>query len=237
MFLDKIFRNEIDEVDFIISMGEACRVAHHLRQNDLRYVANPLDWMMDYTLDSALHWFKNDFDDFFSEIIEDPNKVGGSGYRWIVDKNTNAVSIHHFPVNVSLKENHEKFRKIMKKRTYRMNKIIRKSNRILFISNRNQPKTDFYRFLEEFKELYDKQYIFMNIKNQNIPFNKYTKILSKDLKFLEYTFNDSHKDGTNSDNPDFWKGNIEKWDDALKNIKLSSKFGYNSKNIDGKIIL
>ncbi|MBF4468082.1 MAG: hypothetical protein ISP01_01625 [Methanobrevibacter arboriphilus] len=63
--MEKIRRNEVIGSDFIISLGPACRVAHYLRENNLRYVANPLDWMMNYNLESVIHWFKNDFDDFF----------------------------------------------------------------------------------------------------------------------------------------------------------------------------
>ncbi|MDR1721870.1 MAG: papain-like cysteine peptidase, partial [Methanobrevibacter sp.] len=150
--MDKILRNEVIKTDFIISMGPACRQAHYLRKHNLRHVVNPLDWMMGYSLDSAIHWFKNDFDDFFLEIEENKqNENTAVGYRWIIDKYSETVSIHHFPIDRDLTSIHEKFLKIMKKRSKRMIKIIKKSNNILFISNRNQPKEDFYKFLREFK--------------------------------------------------------------------------------------
>jgi hypothetical protein len=85
---DKLISNEIIEVDFIISLGGACRTAHYLRNHNLRHVANPLDWMFDYSLESVLHWFKNGFSDFFLEIEEDKNRENdGVGYRHIIDKN------------------------------------------------------------------------------------------------------------------------------------------------------
>lgn len=224
------------ETDFIISLGPACRIAHYLREHNLRHVANPLDWMMNYSLESAMQWFKNVFEDFFLEIEENPNNEA-NGYRWIIDTNSGAVSIHHFPVNVTLKHNHEKFMKIMRKRSYRMDKIIKRSDKILFISNRNQPKRDFYRFLEEFQELYDKNCLFINIKDIKTSFDKYTKILNSNLKFIEYKFHDVHINGPNKeDNPNFWIGNEERWNEIMNNIRLTSKFNSKSKRIDGKII-
>jgi len=42
-----------DVYDIIIPIGISCRVATNLKAHNLRVAATPLDWMMDYTLDTA----------------------------------------------------------------------------------------------------------------------------------------------------------------------------------------
>jgi len=217
------------EVDFIISLGNSCQTAYYLRKHNLSYVSNPLDWMRDYSLDSAIHWFKNSYYDFFLEIFENEELDGVDGNRNVVDKNTGTLSVHYFPVEKTLVQGHKEFRKLMLKRTKRMEKIIKNTEKILFISHRNNEKKDFCRFLHEFKDLYDKKLIYLNIYDDRTLSedicNKYTKTITNDLKFIQYTFKNVNKDGDIfEENNNSWKGNEEKWDKIMETISISKKF-------------
>jgi hypothetical protein len=125
----------------------------------------------------------------------------------------------------------------MNKGAKRMDKNIKKSDLVLFISNRNNSFIDFKNFLQDFSELYNTRAIYLNIRDLNTKFNKNIKIINKDLKFIEYSFRDVHEKGSiKSENPDFWLGNKKYWDKIMNYIKLSSKLKQND-NIDGKIIM
>jgi hypothetical protein len=185
--------------------------------------------MRDYSLDSAIHWFKNSYYDFFLEIFENEELDGVDGNRNVVDKNTGTLSVHYFPVEKTLSQGHKEFRKLMLKRTKRMEKIIKNTEKILFISHRNNEKRDFYRFLHEFKDLYDKKLIYLNIYDDRTLSedicHKYTKTITNDLKFIQYTFKNVNKDGDIfEENNNSWKGNEEKWDKIMENISISKNF-------------
>ena len=61
-------KNEKIEVDCMIPIGEACEPCQHLRKNNLRISAFPLDWMMSYSLETAIHFLETKFADFFENI-------------------------------------------------------------------------------------------------------------------------------------------------------------------------
>ena len=44
-------------LNFILSLGEACRPADALNRNNLRYFSSPFDWMMNYDLDTIYNFF------------------------------------------------------------------------------------------------------------------------------------------------------------------------------------
>jgi len=82
--------------DVYISVGIACRPAYHLKLNNLRDEAYPLDWQMEYSLHTVIHLFKTKFVDFFVNLEED-DAGGDSKNRRIKDITNNIVSVHHFP--------------------------------------------------------------------------------------------------------------------------------------------
>ncbi|MBK1991094.1 hypothetical protein JG676_00455 [Campylobacter sp. 2018MI35] len=44
--IQKISKISIIKTDIILSLGSACRTAHHLRKNHLRSLSSPLDWIV-----------------------------------------------------------------------------------------------------------------------------------------------------------------------------------------------
>ncbi|MBQ8490580.1 MAG: hypothetical protein IJ535_12435 [Pseudobutyrivibrio sp.] len=51
--------------DLFLSIGHNCTPAFNLRDNYLRIISAPLDWMYGYSLNTVLHLFKSGFTDFF----------------------------------------------------------------------------------------------------------------------------------------------------------------------------
>ena len=93
--------------DLYMSVGNACRPAYHLALNDLRNEAYPLDWQMEYSLDTVIHLFKTKFSDFFVDIEEAVEFEAAC--RQVKDVKNNIISIHHFPRNIELEKAQEEF--------------------------------------------------------------------------------------------------------------------------------
>jgi len=200
--------------DAIFSVGLTCRPAYYLQKHELRFYANPLDWMMSYSLDTVIHLYKTKFNDFFVDFVEDKQKTD-----WFVDIKNNIISMHYDDVG----GNNDAFRGKMTKRFERINEKLIKSNKICFISNRNEPVNNFYTFLKEMSAMYSGEITFINIRNnKKIDGIKYkNKKISKKLEFIEYEFNDVHPKGSDENvNPDFWLGNINLWDSIIEKISI-----------------
>lgn len=211
------------EGDIILSLGPSCRVAHYLSVSGLRYCSSPLDWMMDYSLETAAHFFKTGFEDFFEEIIIDKEN------KRVEDKRNHIVSMHHFKINNNINREQRKFHTMMLRRYSRIDKIIKQSGNIVFVSNRNEEISILCGFIEEISKIYDKNYTFINIRdNRDIDDMKYyEKNISDRIKIMEYEFKDVHKDGEDrKTNSNFWIGNTEKWNVIMRNIKLSDAVNF-----------
>ena len=117
------------EVDCMIPIGEACRPCQHLRKNNLRISAFPLDWMMSYSLETAIHFFETKFADFFENIEEIPNKYCGD-HKFVKDTKNGVISIHHFKKDEPLESEHKKFRTIMLGRAEKLHNILENSHSI-----------------------------------------------------------------------------------------------------------
>ncbi|MBQ9105302.1 MAG: hypothetical protein IJY48_04115, partial [Mailhella sp.] len=85
--------------DFVMPLGAACRPAEALRRNNLRFISSPFDWMMSYKLSTVIHFFRNDFDDFFNEAIDVTSK--NAPHRAVKDVKNEILSLHHFSINKS----------------------------------------------------------------------------------------------------------------------------------------
>lgn len=55
---------EMFEYDLYIPLDPACRLAYHLQKCGLRRQAFPLDWQITYSLDTVIHLFETEFNDF-----------------------------------------------------------------------------------------------------------------------------------------------------------------------------
>ncbi|MDR3049862.1 MAG: papain-like cysteine peptidase [Elusimicrobiota bacterium] len=207
----------------MISLGNACRPAYYLRENNLRIASNPLDWMMRYSLETVIHLFKTQFSDFFSNVWEDISKYENNKRRYVIDLDTNMIDMHLFPKNLSLEQGKIRHHDIMKRRYERMHNAMLCSNRILFISNRNEPIEQFKNFLLSICGIYHKEITYINIRNSEIESKSQIKFTKK-LKFIEYSFRDIHKNGAQkNENKDFWLGNVDKWNNIMQTIELSGK--------------
>jgi len=208
--------------DIILSVGVACRPAHYLKKHDLRFCANPLDWMMAYSLDTVIHLYKTKFNDFFADFVEDKQKSLEENCSWYIDNRNGIISMHYKDVE----SNNRLFRDKMKYRFEKINSILLSANKICFISNRIE-NTDVYKnFLEKMAEIYSGNITYINIKNNNnistdYPVKRSEEKMSDKLKLIEYEFNDIHPQGGDlKTNNAAWLGNYAIWDNIMKGISV-----------------
>jgi hypothetical protein len=223
--------------DIIFSVGIACRPAHYLKEYGLRVSANPLDWMMAYSLDTVIHLYKTKFEDFFVDYVEDKEKSLEHNCHWYVDIKNNIISMHYDNV----KNNNTVFRNLMRVRFKRINELLVSANRICFLSNRNDDINVQKRFLIEMGEIYTGEITYMNIRNNNnirplTAFKYFEKKISDRLKLVEFNLNDIHPKGEKN-NSDAWIGNYVIWDTIMEKISLKNKMNFISylfKNMENK---
>ncbi|RXR17687.1 hypothetical protein EQG63_09355 [Flavobacterium amnicola] len=208
--------------DVIFSLGNACRPAYHLQKHQLRFCANPLDWMMSYSLDTVIHLYQTKFNDFFLDYVEVPQKMD-----WFTDVKNNVTSIHYPEIGTDNKE----FNIKMKNRFEIANKNLIKANKIGFICNRNDDQIAFSDFLKKMGEMYSGEITLIHIKhNEEIdgirtPIKCSKTKISERLKLIEYEFNDVHENGNDKiNNPDFWHGNVRIWNSIVGKIAVRQNF-------------
>lgn len=220
-----IFKSNDDKIltDYIVSVGIACRPAHYLRKHKLSRCSNPLDWMMNYTLDAVIQLFENNFNNFFLNRKEHIEKTKGD-FRYIEDTSNGMVSVHHFSVDKDINLGYLAFKKTMKHRYNIMKNHMLFSDHILFISNRNEPIENFEKFLIEISKLFKCKCTYLNIRNSEIN-EKIEQQITPNLKIIDYSFNDLHPDGL-IDNPNLWLGNTGEWNNIMKKIKITKRFFY-----------
>ncbi|WP_289658314.1 DUF1796 family putative cysteine peptidase [Flavobacterium panacagri] len=208
--------------DAIFSIGDACRPAHYLKNHDLRLCANPLDWMMHYSLETVIHLYQSKFTDFFTEFSEHQQNS-----NWYLDVKNNITSIHYKNIG----DDNNSFNNIMKKRFEKVNQKLLKANQICFISRRDESHDDFFDFLKKMGNIYSGKITHINIRhNQEIdgittPIKCTKKKISEKLELIEYEFNDIHINGIDENrNPDFWLGNTHLWDEIITKIDIRRSF-------------
>jgi len=208
--------------DVIFSIGPACRPAHYLKKHELRFCANPLDWMMSYSLDTVIHLYQSKFNDFFIDFVKDQQKS-----HWFIDIENNVTSIHYADVG----NGNKAFNKIMKNRFKKVNKKLIKADKICFISNRNENLNFYSDFLKKMGNIYSGEITLINIKNNEeidgiispVKYNK--KKISERLELIESEFNDVHPNGNDkNNNPDFWLGNVHLWNSIFEKISIKMNF-------------
>ncbi len=158
--------------DSIFSVGPACRPAQWLRKTHKRFQSCPLDWMMQYSLDTAMHFFRNKFSDFFEDVRATGEIIGSN--RVVRDNRNGIVSMHHFNKNVSLESAKWDFRGKMLRRAREVDRILKNSRSIILICNRQKDSfDDFKRFLHNFSRLYpDRDIALINIRNNGGNFTR-----------------------------------------------------------------
>lgn len=219
----KSFEKNI-KVDLTTSLGQACRPAQALRRNNLRLFSSPFDWMMGYKLSTILYFFSNGFDDFFSNC----EIIGSCGNKHVVRDNiTGMISMHSFPIDKSIKEFFPEFITTMKNRYTRLMYLLKKYI-FCFVMNRDD-FDDIDEFIIKFEYLFNMCHV-INIVDDVNEHIKIYKINNSILYNIQ--FNDEHLNGRTKNNPDWWLGNILKWDNILAHIKLNSNKNLNFNVID-----
>lgn len=229
------YLHELDTlpVDFVMSVGPACRPAQQIKHAGLRFTAAPMDWMQLYPLGAVTHIFETGFTDFFAEI-EDITPEPGKKNRRVVDTKNDICSIHHFPSKDSLEKAQKDVRKTMHKRYKRIHGILRKAERICFVCNREDAPEALLAFLRDFGSIYPHaDMVMVNMRHTDtdgIAMEKYTE---DRCTVYEARFRDENPKGTDiAQNPDTWHGNTPRWQQVLKHVHLSEK---TQKRADSKL--
>ncbi len=223
---DEKNENEIEqiEVDCMIPVGEACRPCQHLRKNNLRISAFPLDWMMSYSLETTIHFFETKFADFFENIEEIPDRYCGN-HKFIKDVKNGVISIHHFRKDEPLESEHKKFRKMMLGRAEKLHNILENSHSIGLICNRKDASDkELIDFIEKFSKIYpNKKITLINVVNEDIPYFKKSVLFeNENLKIIQFTFNDVPPVKDEKKFPQ-WEGSPDCWKKIMENIKVNEE--------------
>jgi hypothetical protein len=212
-------------------VGSACRTAYYLKKHGLRFCANPLDWMMSYSLDTVIHLYKTGFHDFFIDLAEDKQKSLEYNCRWYSDCKNDIISIHYNDI----KDNNETFRKRMMNRFKKNNRALLNANTICFISCRNEDIDVMKKFLKEMGEIYSGKITYINIRNNKRigdiipppPVICYKEKISEKLELVEFEFEDIHPKGDDLKiNRDAWIGNHIIWDSIITRISIKNKISF-----------
>ena len=215
--------------DIFISLGPACREAHYLRDENLRLASFPLDWMLDYSLETVIHLFKTGFSDFFTDI-EEGEYIRKNNNYCIIDTKNHITSLHHFSRKMSIQDAKKAFHTTMQKRYKHLDDYLKQAETICFICNRiyaDSCSDELVNFLKEFDKIYpNKTVTLVNINKKDISDIKIAKRqVAPNLLIKEYTFKDIHINGDNPEiNYDRWRGNEKIWRQLVKKMKLTNKF-------------
>lgn len=211
-------------LDLIFSIGPACRPAYHLKQNFLRFFSSPLDYQMEYSLDTVLHLFQTSFSDFFSEIKEDTSKKGAHNNRRVIDVKNSIISLHHFDSAIPLPEAQKQFRDTMTKRFDILHNAIINSDTIGLICNRDESVNELSTFLKTFAQLYPNQhFILINVRHNEFIHTIQERVypINKKLSIIDYEGYDAHPKDANYDS-EFWIGNASLWNTILDEYFITS---------------
>ncbi len=226
--VEKFSSSNVDENKFeceancVLSIGQNCKSAYHIQRCGKRFQASPLDWMRDYSLDTALHLFKTKFLDFFDEVQEIGvyyNYEKNIYEKHVKDTKNEILSVHHFSAYKPLNEEHKKFREIMLNRASKIDNILNDSDSIALLYSHECMDSKFpedgklTEFLKEFSKIYANKKIFLIVTKIDTVNDIEKKVLFEEhnLKIIKFTFRDC---GSN------WTGDHDAWDQVMKNIKL-----------------
>lgn len=218
--------HELDTLpmDFVMSVGPACRPAQQIKHAGLRFTAAPMDWMQLYPLQAVTHIFATEFADFFAEI-EDITPEPGKKNRRVVDTKNDICSIHHFPAKDSLEQAQKEVRKTMTNRYKRIHSILRKAERICFVCNREDSTEQLLAFMQDFGSIYpNAEIVMVNMRHTDTDGISMTKHTEGSCTVYEACFRDENPKGTDiAANPDAWHGNTPRWQQVLSHVHLSKQ--------------
>ncbi len=207
--------------DFYISIGCTCRSAKQLQRNKLRICSSPLDWMMSYTLKDAAELFRTGFSAFFSDIREHPNN--GEKNRVVEDVRNGMLSLHHFPVSLSLEDGREAYRKRAERHFANTHRFLSDADRFVMVTHSTEDIESVCGFIDSMKALYKADIVHINIRN-GMEAKRETVNLANGSILYDYTFDDinfTEKRGI----PGRWLlGNDCEWRRILGKCRRTGKF-------------
>lgn len=184
--------SEVIPADVVISVGNHCQAAWYMQEYGLRKFASPLDWMKGYSLESVYNLFKNGFKDFFCDHYEDELKAKEKDSRWVIDKNTGMISMHHFLKEVSLKEQFGDFYQKQIRRFQKMDHYLKQAENIVLLSCREDSIDEMKDFLYKFQTLYDKNLTLFNFRDSKTQTYKKTFKINSKIKIVEHCFDNTY---------------------------------------------
>lgn len=207
---------EIIDADIVLSIGNHCQAAYYMDRYNLRRFSSPIDWMKNYSLDSIIALFNNDFRDFFANHYEDNIKAKENGKcRWVVDKNNEMIARHHFLKELPLEAQFDAFQTKQIQRFEKIRRYLNAAKNIVFVSCREDSIEELSKFLKKFQELYNANLTIVNFRNdKEKDYKKVVKIDDK-LKIIEYCFDNTYPIKNNQNIKDIgeivWIGHYKKW--------------------------
>lgn len=132
--------NETKIYDLIIPIGRSCHTAMMLGKLALRKVSLPFDWLKPSQInmevfETRINLILNNFKNFFN--YEDLEVFGAVDHIRVKNNYTGLAFYHDFPLNIPIDKSFGEISKKYKKRTKRLIKLIKKSNKILFVYMQN----------------------------------------------------------------------------------------------------
>ncbi|MCQ2379665.1 MAG: papain-like cysteine peptidase [Victivallaceae bacterium] len=218
---DSLFGLPTIQSDLVLSIGNSCRTAQHLKDLGLRSFSSPFDWMMCYRLSAVTNFFKNGFDGFFKSYGVKEDWEGP--HWWVYDKETGMTSIHDFPKTQTVESYLGTFHETMARRFENLKNGILNSRRTCFVS-RGNTIDELRIFLEEIDDIFpNRRFIVLNIVDDNDEYIEKMN-LKNNLSMMNVHFKDVHKDGGDEkENIYAWLGNVEKWEKYLKLIEIDKE--------------
>lgn len=197
----------------IVSLGNGCRVAAHLKNNNLRHFSSPFDWFWNFSLSHVVDILENGPKRLFNRF----EIIGKTDKNWHVkDKDIGIISMHDFPVHLSIEDHYIFFYKSIVVKYNNLINEIRNNNLILFIMSERKDDRDINYFRDYIYNRFNKRAYFLVVNNdaRNIIFYK------PSLHTYILYVNDINEHGDHKSNPRFWLGNIELWNKICRNISL-----------------
>ena len=218
-----LFRKDVS-ADVVIPLGKECRAAYYATQAGLRRFASPLDWITSPSLYEVWKLYENNFEHFFDNCSGDTcEQPTGLPHRDITDTPTGMFAPHIFSGLIPFSEARRKALEIICRRWKRQDEIMRKAQRILFLTYRDNPIEEIESFARKMHAKYGNTIIMVVARNSPEKWRLKRRKLDG-IEILEYFFKDVHPGGDDKNtNPDFWQGDKRGWTKLTRKISLSGK--------------
>ena len=227
MYVKESFMSIIDfncinniKADCILNFGAECRISMALKRQELRYFSSPFDWVRNYDLDVVIKLLRNKGDKFFADCYEHET-LKNKYKRIIIDRATGMMSVHDYPIELSMDNAPEFYKAKFTKRFKRLHQELLLAKQPCFILYGIKDIEIIENFISQIKMLYNFSYIYIvNAVDDNQEYCEYTKLTDADV--YSFYFNDEHENGRDRNlNPDYWLGNIAYWDKILSKLSLN----------------